>query len=631
MCGICGQLNLDSGFPVEASTIREMTRAIAHRGPDDEGYFIAGALALGFRRLSIIDLSLGHQPMSDAEESTVVVFNGEIYNFVELRRELSGRGHVFRTQSDTEVIVHGYKAWGLELFSKLNGMFGLGIWDVRRQRLVLARDAMGIKPLYYSIENGALFFASEIKAILRGLSSAPEVDVSAIHLFLRYRYTPAPWTMFAQVRKLAAGEMLVVEHGKASRRLWYDFQPKTILPSPSAREAEEELFTLYREAVRRQLISDVPVGLLLSGGVDSGLLLGLMNLQGDSWRTYSVGYGAAFKDDELSDAAETASLFGARHASIEIDRRDFEKTLAAVVEVLEEPVASSSIVPMYFICKRAREDVKVALIGQGPDELFGGYVRHLGIFYGRYWRMVPGAWRSLLKGVANKVPRLAAVNRGLFSLDVADRVARYQNVFSIMPGVSIDGLFHDGLLVNNTGDLIRESWRDSLPLFGGVDELGGFQLLELRSSLPDELLMYADKMSMAHGLEVRVPYLDRQIVEFAEQLDSGLKIRLGMRKWLHRRVSRRLLPQRILRRPKRGFGVNVVDSWFRQAFDSKMMEYLRDNESRIYRYLRHDAVSGYLKAHVSGEKDNHKLLFSIVVLEEWLRSALCERLGLSQR
>ncbi len=389
MCGICGQYNFGDRAPVLRENLEVMARSIAHRGPDDEGYYLAGPLGLGFRRLSIIDLAGGHQPMSDREETVWVVFNGEIYNFPELRRELEGYGHRFRTNSDTEVIIYGYKQWGEEVFDHLNGMFGLAIWDAAKEKLVIARDRFGIKMIYYRIDGECLYFGSEIRAVEATARETAAVDHTALNLFLRYRYTPSPYTIFRGIRKLASGTMLVCEKRSCKVRRWYKYHPTPVSPPKSDAEACEDLLELYKRAMKRHLLSDVPVGLLLSGGVDSGMLLALMNLYGESWRTYTVGYGSSFSDDELRDAEATASHFSSQHAAVTLDRATFEGSLENIVACLEEPIASSSIVPMYFVCQRARQDVKVALIGQGPDELFGGYRRHLGVRYGAVWGAAP--------------------------------------------------------------------------------------------------------------------------------------------------------------------------------------------------------------------------------------------------
>jgi asparagine synthase (glutamine-hydrolysing) len=619
MCGICGQYNFGDGEPVTRRGIERMARSIAHRGPDDEGYFISGSLGLGFRRLSIIDLAGGHQPMSDAEELVWVIFNGEIYNFPELKQELEAHGHIFRTHSDTEVIVHGYKQWGEDVLSHLNGMFGLAIWDVREKKLVLARDPFGIKLIYYRLTGERLYFGSEVRAVIAGINERPDADPDSVNLFLRYRFTPSPHTIFRGVQKLASGTKLVCQGGSARVSHWYNYHPTSFSSPKSDDEVRDDLAELYKQSVRRHLLSDVPVGLLLSGGVDSSLLLALMNLYGSSWRTYTVGYGASFLDDELADAERTASQFSSQHSPVLLDRQTFEQALPAIVAQLEEPVAASSIVPMYFVCQRARQDVKVALVGQGPDELFGGYRRHLGVRYGSSWGSIPAWMRAPIETAIAALPRNETLKRGLHSLSLKDRTQRYQQVLSLLPQEDISQLFQDGMLHSNVDDELIECWKDLLPLSSDTDELGGFQFLEMRSTLPDELLMYGDKLSMAHGLEVRVPYLDKEIVEYVERLPAHFKVRYGTRKWAHREVCKQLLPNEILKRKKRGFAANVVDDWFRGAVSTQMKETLLDSESMIYRYLRPAAVQRLFQDHQSGKNDYHKILFSLMVFETWLR------------
>jgi len=619
MCGICGQYNFRSQAPLHRRDIETMAKSIAHRGPDDEGYYISGPLGFGFRRLSIIDLSGGHQPMSDRDESVWVIFNGEIYNFPELRHELQGFGHVFQTNSDTEVIIHGYKQWGDEVLNRLNGMFGLAIWDVRKKRLVLARDAFGIKLIYYRVEGDRLYFGSEMRAVRAAVPEKADVDPTSLNLFLRNRFTPSPYTIVKGIHKLAPGTKLTVQNGTYEVSRWYRFRPVPFAPSKSPEEAREDLLELYKRAIRRQLISDVPVGLLLSGGLDSGLLLSLMNLNGASWPTYTVGYGSSYADDELADAAESARILSAKHSSVAITKTIFEESLPKIVASLEEPVATSSIVPMYFVCQRARQDVKVALVGQGPDELFGGYKRHLGVRYGTVWGRLPSWMRAPLASTVEALPRNEMLKRGVQSLAITDRMRRYQNVLSLLPGPQVDELFQDGLLDSDAGDSILGCWKDLSELMTETDELGGLQFIEVRSTLPDELLMYADKLSMAHGLELRVPYVDKEIVEYVERLPANLKVRNGSRKWLHRQVCRTFLPESVLKRSKRGFAVNVVDDWFRGAIDGKMAETLLDGGSRIFQYLRPDPVRELFEQHASGRQDNHKILFSLVLFEEWLR------------
>jgi asparagine synthase (glutamine-hydrolysing) len=374
---------------------------------------------------------------------------------------------------------------------------------------------------------------------------------------------------------------------------------------------------LYRGAVKRHLLSDVPVGVLLSGGLDSGLLLALMNEQGGPWPAYTIGYGESFEDDELTDAAETAALLGARHISVKLDQTEFERSLPKIVECLEEPIATSSIVQLKN--RRARQDVKVALIGQGPDELFGGYKRHLGIHYGNWWRGLPAGLRSMTGFAVNRLPRNEMLKRGVRSLGNEDRLKRYQDVFSLAPPETIDGLLREGVLPERDGHELVEYWDALRPQMEHTDELGGFQLLEIRSSLPDELLMYADKLSMAHSLEVRVPYLDRTVVEYVQRLGANLKVRNGTRKWLHRQVCGNYLSPRILKRKKRGFAANVVDEWFHSSLNGALREVLLDESSLMFGLLDPKPVRRLLEDHQSGRQDNHKLLFSLVMVEQWLR------------
>lgn len=620
MCGICGIVALNGRSHPEMAKLKQMADAMKHRGPDDEGYYVEDRAALGFRRLSIIDLSGGHQPIGNETGTVWVVLNGEVFNYRQLQKELRQKGHDLRTASDTEVIVHGYEEWGDEVLEHLNGMFGVAIWDSQKRRLLLARDRLGVKLLYYTVWDGCLWFASEIRALRTQIDAHRGVDPVALYLLLRHRFTPSPLTLIDGIKKLSAGTRLVVSNGRVRIDRWWRFAPKPFSPMPSLVQAEEELAELYEAAVARHLVSDVPVGLLLSGGIDSALLLALMNSHGKGWDTFTVGYGSVYKNDELEDARRTAYYLGARNTQVRIDRQVFERDLRRVVTSLEEPIASASIVPMYHVCQHAREHVKVALIGQGPDELFGGYMRHLGVAYGKYWRRLPSVLRIPAKAILSIMPRSEGVKRGAVTLDIKDRYARYAQVLALESDSVIRGLFREERLPQDADDRIFECWSDIVPLMHDTDELGGLQFLELRSTLPDELLMYADKLSMAHSLELRVPYLDHTIVEYAERLDSSFKVRFGRGKRLHRNVCRRYLPQEIRRRRKRGFAVDVVDGWFRESLSGSLDDTALCNDSLMFGYIERDAVARLVREHRMGRNDHHKVLFTLVCLEEWLRS-----------
>jgi asparagine synthase (glutamine-hydrolysing) len=619
MCGICGRYNFLTDEPVDAAVIEKMTAAMTHRGPDEAGFYQSGALGFGVRLLSIIDLEKGRQPMPDSDQTVWVMFNGEIYNFPELRGELETRGYAFRTASDTEVIVHGYAEWGLDVLDRLNGMFALAIWDDAKKTLVLARDRMGIKPLYYALDERGIVFASEIRAILLDRKTKPVPDPVALGLFLQYRYTPSPLTVFRGIKKLAPATRLVVRNGAAAVERWWRYRPVPFEPMPTFSQAADELLDLYKRAVKRQLVGDVPLGLLLDGGVDSALLLALMNLYGHEWKSFTIGFGPGFPDGELSRAAKTAKLMNSRNYRAEIDRDTYEKSMPEIVRALEEPVAAVSVVPAYHVFRRAKDEVKVILTGQGPDELFGGYKRHVGVRYGAHWRALPPGVRAGLSSALSRIPKSARLRRTLQSLEVPRRMERYRSVFSLVPAETVAGLFKEGFLPEGASGEILACWSDLEPMMEGADELGGFQFLEIRSSLPDELLMYGDKLSMAHGLEARLPYLDQEIVEYVERLAASYKVHWGRGKWIHRRVARSLLPAAIMERPKLGAETPVIQ-WMKASVAGEMQTTLLDERSAVYAYLRPEQVRRLVDDHRSGKQDNFGIIRTIVVLEAWLRS-----------
>jgi asparagine synthase (glutamine-hydrolysing) len=580
-----------------------------------------GPAGLGIQRLAVIDLDSGDQPVFTEDRRVVVVLNGEIYNFRDLRKNLESRGYAFQTNSDTEAIVHGYRAWGLDVLDHLNGMFGLAIWDDAKKILVLARDRMGIKPLYYSLDERGIVFGSEIRPILIARAARPTPDPVALGVFLEYRYTPSPLTAFRGVRKLAPGTRLVVRDGAATVERWWRYRPVPFEPMPTFAQAADDLLELYKQAVKRQLTSDVPLGLLLSGGVDSALLLALMNLYGREWKSFTTGFGPSYPEGEIAYAAQTAKLMGSPNYRVELDRDTCERSMPAIIRALEEPVARASVVPMYHVCRRASEDVKVILVGQGPDELFGGYKRHIGVRYGAHWRALPAAVRATVLSALSAIPGNEKTRRVLRSLEVPFRAERYRRIFSVVPGETVARLFKPGLLPEGASEEILDCWADLDPMMEGADELGGFQFLEVRSSLPDEFLMYEDKLSMAHGLEARLPYLDQEVVEYVERLAASYKVHWGRGKYIHRRVARNFLPATIMER--RALAVEApVDQWLRSSVESRMQTTLLDNRLPIYEYLRPEEVRRLVDDHRSGRRNNHEILYSLVVLNGWAESLL---------
>lgn len=596
-----------------------MTGVLRHRGPDDEGYFIENNIGFGFRRLSIIDLSQGHQPMSDPNNLVYVIFNGEIYNFPEIKVKLEAEGYLFQTKSDTEVIVNGYLKWGLDVLDHLNGMFSLAIWDKRHQQLLLARDRLGIKPLYYQIGKSGIIFGSEIRSILMATKEKTELNPVGLNLFLRYRYSPSPHTIYKSIKKLAAGNRIVIKNNSIKVERWWQFKPVPFEPMPKNEVAIDELEDLYTNSVRRHLLSDVPVGLLLSGGLDSSLLLSFMSTLNNGWKTFTVGFSEAFKDNEIKQAASISKLFNCKHHTVQISRQEFINSLPTVISSLEEPVAASSIVPMYFLCKLASESVKVALIGQGPDELLGGYKRHLGVQYGCYWRRLPISVRNVFKFLISSISTSETLHRSIYSLDIASQLQRYKQIFSIQSPLIIDSLFREGIMPGNFAEQINSLWRNLKPFMTRTDELGGFQLIELRYALPDELLIYGDKLSMAHSLELRVPYLDYKIVEYTERLSATFKVRNYSGKWIHKQICKSKLPDNIVKGKKRGFQT-PVDEWFKDSLTCQIDAKLMDSQSLMYQILFPGAVQKLVKEHKSGRFDHSKILFSLVLFEEWLRN-----------
>jgi len=620
MCGICGKYNFISDIQPSYESIFGMTELITHRGPDDSGIELSGNLGFGFRRLSIQDLSpSGHQPMKDYEGRIMIVFNGEIYNFLELRAELKGYGYKFKSHTDTEVIIYSYEKWGDDFLNKLNGMFGLALWDAPKGKFILARDRIGIKPVYYQETSDGITFGSEIKCILGDTPVSPQYSSSGLFSFLRYRYTPSPDTIYEGIKKLAPGTAITIIKGNVQKWRWWNFKPTTISKGMSQNQAIEELSTLYEDSVKHHLISDVPVGLLLSGGVDSALLLSLMNKEKKGIKTFSVGYGSSFEDDELQDAKKTAELYGAEHHQVILKQKEFIETLPKIISFLEEPVATSSIVPMYHVCQKAGEHVKVALVGQGPDELFGGYNRHLGLRIGPHWRNIPKPARSVLeKNLKGKV-KSENFRRALFSLGINDRMNRYKNVFALEETSFIMNLFNKDRIgsVDEMDHIVL--WDELKPYIENVDELTGFQFLEMRSSLPDELMMYSDKLSMAHSIELRVPYVDKNIVEYAEGLSQYIKMPNFKRKYIHKAIAKRYLPDEVINRKKRAFASNVIKDWFNSEIDNELINILRDPLAKIYNFLNFASVQEVINAHKNGS-DFHKLIFSFIVIEMLMRN-----------
>ncbi len=619
MCGIVGIFNYQEGKPIALEVLEQMSRSIVHRGPDDEGRYIEGPLALSMRRLSIIDVQGGHQPIHNEDRTIWIVFNGEIYNFLELRRELEALGHAFYTRSDTEVIIHSYEEWGDDCVLHVNGIFGFAIWDSRQQRLLLARDHFGVKPLYYYDDGKRLLWASEAKAILEDPSIPREVDTEALDLFLTFRYVPSPFTMFKGIHKLSSGHRLIKDsRGCKVERYWH---PR---PQGNGALSGQDYIALLQErletAVRRQMISDVPVGALLSGGVDSAAVVAIMSeLTDHPVRTFTVGFKDANDINELKEARATAALFGTEHREVVLDSLDYQQWLQQAIWHMDEPVSTTSALAMSFVCGLAREHVKVVLTGQGADEPHAGYHRYLGERYGLLYRWLPEPFRErVVQPLIEALPRQERIKRAVRSLGTRDVTKRFAEIYAVCSEEMKTALWQPELRpgrCNNAVYKVINYWRQGID---HLDPMVQMTYVDARLELADDLLMYGDKMSMANSVEARVPFLDLEYMAVAESLPASLRIRGLTRKYIHKKAIEKWLPQDIIRRPKKGFDT-PIDRWFRSELSGHVRRALLAPDSACNIYFNRDAIDCMLCDHIRGRQDRRRQLFSLLVFELWHR------------
>jgi len=618
MCGIAGILDLE-GRPVAPDDVAAMCSAITHRGPDAEGAYVAGRVGLGMRRLAIIDLSTGDQPIANEDGSVWVVFNGELYNFQELRRELLDRGHRFRTTGDTEVLVHLYEERGPRMVDALRGMFAFALWDERRRRLLLARDRVGIKPLYYALSGGRLLFASEMKALLRVPGLAREINWRAFSRLLASLTTPPSESILAGIHKLEPAHILTAEAGRPPRleRYWdVRFEP---LEGRSERELLDQLRGLLEESVRLHLVSDVPVGAFLSGGVDSAAVVAHMAHPGrQRVKTFTIG----FRDADFSETAAarlTAEAFDTEHHERVLDV-DAIATVSAVASHLDEPFGDSSAIPTYLVSQLAAEHVKVVLSGDGGDELFGGYDRYVVEGRRRIFRHLPPGARRGLDAMARRLPR-GWPGRGLAGQLFLPDHERYLAAVTVFGHPERDALLRPEL----RQVLARhDPWRQERRLLarGQGDWLGALQYLDVTRYLPLDVLTKVDRMSMAHSLEARVPLLDHRLLEFAATLPLRARLRGGATKPLFKRALRGLLPEAILRRPKRGFAI-PLGRWLRGPLRGFARDLLLSPRSAAGEVFERRALEGLLDGG-PGRDDLGLRLWTVLSFEMWCRAFLAD-------
>jgi asparagine synthase (glutamine-hydrolysing) len=618
MCGICGVFNLD-GAPANQPLVDRMSSAISHRGPDGSGSYVSGSIGLGHRRLSIIDLEGGAQPLSSEDGKLQVVFNGEIYNFVELREELSKCGHIFRTRSDTEVIIHGYKQWGLDVVNRFNGIFAFALWDDEQKQLFLARDHLGVKPLYYVVLGKRLLFASEIKALLVDPECPKQVNLRALSQLFTLRYVPSPGTLFDRINKLPPAHLMVVDSGGIKISRYWSNKPRVKARIDEA-QAVETYQSLLEDAVRLQMRSDVPVGLFLSSGIDSSALLAIMGgYVNQPVHTFTIGFEEGEKSNETDDARQIANQYGADHTEMIVGPKDYEKYYERYLGDLEEPVGNESAAAFYFVSLIASRKVKVALAGQGADEPWAGYDRYRGVKLSQYYSRLPNLVTDrMVRPLVERFVRNEKLRRAAESLDEIDLLSRFVKIYSFYTSAMKGNLFQPWILheVSANGIEAREALGPLQGDVAGLDPISQMLYIDTRANLPDDLLMVADKTAMANSLEARVPYLDYRIVEFVESLPPGFKLK-GLRgKYLHKNALRKWLPRDVIRRKKKGFA-NPVDRWLRASMRRYVGDCLLSDHSAVRRYFNQDYIRTLVSQHELGNQNYLRHIYLLISFELW--------------
>jgi asparagine synthase (glutamine-hydrolysing) len=622
MCGICGIFDL-TGKPINRETLTQMNSVIRHRGPDGDGELVDGEVGLAHRRLSIIDLVGGAQPIGNEDGTLQIVFNGEIYNFIELRKELEAFGHSFKTRSDTEVIVHAYEQWGLDCVKRFNGMFAFAIWDKNKRELFLARDHLGIKPLYYYVQVGSRFlFASEIKAIIQNPVCPRDVDLEALAELFTFRSVPSPKTLFKGIFKLPPGHLMRINKTEMEiKRFW------TWVPELRKKWREPELIEDYQalleDAVRLQLRSDVPLGLFLSSGVDSGVLLAIMSKYSSGpVQAFTIGFEEGEKTNEVEDARAMASRFGADHHCMMVGAADYMKYYDRYMSDLEEPVGHEPAAAFYFVAKITSQRVKVALSGQGADEPWAGYDRYKGVKLSRIYSRMPKFVTNDLAHLIGKMPgRMERLKRGLTSLGEPDMLTRFTKIYSFF-NADMKAQLYKGVLKQRF-DADHYGTRHALARLQSdvqdLDPLTQMLYIDTRANLPDDLLMVGDKTSMANSLEVRVPFLDYRLVEFIESLPPQFKLHGFTGKYLHKKAMLKWLPREVVYRKKKGFA-HPIAHWLRTSMRPLVEDCLLSSDSFIARYFNQDYIKTMLKSDRQGKEHFMRHIYLLLSLELWHRA-----------
>ena len=616
MCGIAGALELDPRRPPSAEGLRRMGAVLCHRGPDEEGFYASGPLGFAHRRLSIIDLASGQQPMTDADGDVCVTYNGEIYNYRELRADLERHGHRFRTTSDTEVLVALYRQYGLDAFPRLNGMFACAFWDRRSAQLVLARDRFGKKPLYYYQDGHRVLFGSEVKALLAFGGVERSVNLRALHEYLTHSYIVGDEAIVSGVRRVPPAHVVVVERGRVTTRRYWRFAFRPATPAPSEAEAVETTRTLLQDAVSRRLMSEVPLGAFLSGGLDSSTVVAFMaRLSSRPVQTFSVGFDEE-EYSELADARRVARHLGTDHHEMIIKPASLD-VLSDLVWHLDEPFGDSSALATYYVCQAARQHVTVALSGDGGDEVFAGYTRYQELDGWRRWHRIP---RWIRGGVLERASRaLPFTWPGWNSLYAAGRLGdpAAPPLLGIYPWIQ-EHLYSRDFKAAVANDDAFATTRGLVRDAAHLDPVSRAQHLDTLEYLPADILVKVDRMSMAHSLEVRAPLLDYTLVEYVATLPAAYKLGGGVTKRILRQAAAPLLPPAVLTKPKQGFGV-PKDLWFKNELRSFAADILLDRRSLARGWIRRDTLVRMLAHHAGGRRDYSTWIWCLLVLETWCR------------
>jgi asparagine synthase (glutamine-hydrolysing) len=615
MCGIAGVYRFRSGRPADAAELRTMGASIAHRGPDDEGYFQDGPVGLAHKRLTILDTSTrGRQPLFSEDGQVALIYNGEVYNYLELRAELEAQGHTFRTQTDTEVVLRLWQTEGEGMLEKLNGMFAFAIWDRAADTLFLARDRLGIKPLYYRLDDEGILFASEVKALLAVSGRKPEVDVDMLDAYMSVGYVPTERTLFRGIHKLLPGWCMTVNRDGVHPRQYWDLKPEPV--EQSEEDCVREALELLRDSVRLQLRSDVPLGVFLSGGIDSSAVVALMHEMGiRDIRTFTVAYDFGPQYDETRYARQIAEKFRTRHREIFVTPQEFRDFIPSLVWHMDEPVTEAAAISLFHVAKLAREDVVVVLSGEGSDEVFGGYPIYKYMQTLERYRQLPGGLRrgvinpalDLLGGKWQKYTRLAEQPLrerylGVSFYDTPVKEALYRP--------ELRGRFNG----HGMPSLIQPYYDKAR----GLDPLYQMMYLDVKSWLPDDLLVKADKMTMATSVELRVPFLDHRVVELGGRIPTRYRIKGWSTKHVLKKAMEPYLPREILHRGKMGFPTPLA-RMFQGEMRSYVAEVLGSDRFLDRGYFRPEVVRGLVAEHLEGARDHHRVLWQLLVLEEWHR------------